>query len=403
MDTKIIKMIPPGKKNRKDSRRILHTELVHDNISVDNDMNNELPIIKSGKILIYRLYDVAYEIDLLKVEDKLKREAKRLRIERKPFSKAFEFANPPVLFQLKGIEKEITGKGFNINVYSKAYDYGVISIILEIPVMDIDLLSFERLALSLEDNEDIDKACRDQLNYVVSILKDSLSGFDISRFEEDYTIFFIESFNQEISVDEFLNSYDVSNLMFYEEKPLGRRIKDELMSWRFSYYKNDGVILNWDNAFIIEPSGSMEIPDILEFANAQLLELRYYDHIVSRELDRIYEGISAKGALSIWKIGKYERLAAEVMKTVTELTDITEKIDSSLKVTEDVYYAKIYMAALKLFRVKEWEGGIKKKLDIASNVYDMLYREIANKRTELLELAIVILIMLEIVIFFFGK
>ncbi|MCL5062620.1 MAG: hypothetical protein M0Z70_14710 [Nitrospiraceae bacterium] len=366
-------------------------------------MNNELPIIKSGKILIYRLYDVAYEIDLLKVEDKLKREAKRLRIERKPFSKAFEFANPPVLFQLKGIEKEITGKGFNINVYSKAYDYGVISIILEIPVMDIDLLSFERLALSLEDNEDIDKACRDQLNYVVSILKDSLSGFDISRFEEDYTIFFIESFNQEISVDEFLNSYDVSNLMFYEEKPLGRRIKDELMSWRFSYYKNDGVILNWDNAFIIEPSGSMEIPDILEFANAQLLELRYYDHIVSRELDRIYEGISAKGALSIWKIGKYERLAAEVMKTVTELTDITEKIDSSLKVTEDVYYAKIYMAALKLFRVKEWEGGIKKKLDIASNVYDMLYREIANKRTELLELAIVILIMLEIVIFFFGK
>jgi uncharacterized Rmd1/YagE family protein len=238
---------------------------------------------------------------------------------------------------------------------------------------------------------------------VVSILKDSLSGFDISRFEEDYTIFFIESFNQEISVDEFLNSYDVSNLMFYEEKPLGRRIKDELMSWRFSYYKNDGVILNWDNAFIIEPSGSMEIPDILEFANAQLLELRYYDHIVSRELDRIYEGISAKGALSIWKIGKYERLAAEVMKTVTELTDITEKIDSSLKVTEDVYYAKIYMAALKLFRVKEWEGGIKKKLDIASNVYDMLYREIANKRTELLELAIVILIMLEIVIFFFGK
>ena len=43
------------------------------------------------------------------------------------------------------------------------------------------------------------------------------------------------------------------------------------------------------------------------------------------------------------------------------------------------------------------------ELSHALNVYDMLYREIANKRIELLELAIVILILLEIVIFFFRK
>jgi hypothetical protein len=116
-------------------------------------------------------------------------------------------------------------------------------------------------------------------------------------------------------------------------------------------------------------------------------------------LGSIHRDISEKGALSIWKIKKYERLAAEVMKTIAELMGITEKIDSALKVTEDVYYAKIYLAALRLFRVKDWEGSIKKKLDIASNTYDMLYREIANKRTELLELVIVLLIILEIVIF----
>ncbi|MFA5353878.1 MAG: hypothetical protein WC291_06595, partial [Thermodesulfovibrionales bacterium] len=165
-------------------------------------------------------------------------------------------------------------------------------------------------------------------------------------------------------------------------------------------YRDDLVILNYDNALIIEPSGSMEIPDILEFANSQLLELRYYDHITGREMESIYDEVSSKGPLPIWKIRKYEKLAARVMKTVTELTDITEKIDNSLKVTEDVYYAKIYMAALRLFRVKEWEGGIRKKLDIASNIYEMLYREIATKRTELLEMAIVILIIIEIFIFF---
>lgn len=230
-----------------------------------------------------------------------------------------------------------------MDVYSKAYDFGVVSIILEIPLIDIDIPSFEVLDFSLEDNRDIDNECKNQLKQVISILKDSLSGFDISRFQEDYTIFFIESFDPEISVNKFLDSYDISKLMLYEENPLESRIKDELMSWRFSYYKNDGVVLNLDNALIIEPSGSMEIADLLGFANAQLLELRYYDHIVDRELDSIYESISTKGALSIWKIKKYEELAAKVMKTITELTDITEKIDTSVKVTEDVYYAKIYM------------------------------------------------------------
>lgn len=44
---------------------------------------------------------------------------------------------------------------------------------------------------------------------------------------------------------------------------------------------------------------------------------------------------------SIWKIKEYERFASRIMKTVADLTKITERIDSSLKVAEDVYYAKI--------------------------------------------------------------
>jgi uncharacterized Rmd1/YagE family protein len=187
--------------------------------------------------------------------------------------------------------------------------------------------------------------------------------------------------------------------MYGEQKILSGRMKEELLQHRFSYFEDDLVILNWDNALMIEPSGSMEIADILEFAIAQLLELRYYDDVVDRELITIHSDISEKGAPSLWKIKKYERLAATVMKTITELMGITEKIDSALKVTEDAYYAKIYLAALRLFRVKDWEDSIEKKLDIASNTYDMLCQSIANKRSEMLSVVIVILIALELVIF----
>jgi len=60
------------------------------------------------------------------------------------------------------------------------------------------------------------------------------------------------------------------------------------------------------------------------------------------------------------------------------------------------------MAALRLFRVKEWDGVIRRKLDLATRVYDMLYRDISTKRTELLELIIIILIAIEILLFIFD-
>jgi hypothetical protein len=124
----------------------------------------------------------------------------------------------------------------------------------------------------------------------------------------------------------------MAKLLLYEDKPLSEKVRDEIAALTFSYYKNDCTVLSWDSALVIEPSGEPEIADILEFAHAQLLELRYYDHIVDKELVSLYDSISAKGTPSFWKIRKYETLAAKVMRTITELTDITEKIDNSLKV-----------------------------------------------------------------------
>jgi hypothetical protein len=358
------------------------------------------PYITKGKILTYRLFDIAYEIDLLKVEEKLKRETTRLKIKRKPFSKAFEFKNPPVSFQLQAIEKVFSGRKVHINIYVRAYDFGVLSIILEIPVSGMNLREFEDLAFILKHTEDIESECRLQLRQATEILGDSLIGSNLDLFEEDYTVFFIESLDPETGIDDLFQHYDIARLLLYEDKPISGKLREEINTLKFSYYADDCTVLSWDSALIVEPSGETEIADILEFAHAQLLELRYYDHIVDRELFTLYNSISGKGITSLWKIRKYEKLAARAMRTVTELTDITEKVDNSLKVTEDVYYAKIYMAASRLFRVKEWDAGIRRKLDIATRVYDMIHRDIATKRTELLELTIVILIVIEIILFF---
>jgi uncharacterized Rmd1/YagE family protein len=69
-----------------------------------------------------------------------------------------------------------------------------------------------------------------------------------------------------------------------------------------------------------------------------------------------------------------------------------------LQVTEDVYLARIYAAALDLFRVPTVNAAVERKLAIIRETYAALYDESSASRTELMEFLILVLIMAEIVI-----
>lgn len=362
--------------------------------------NNRLLI--SGSILIYRLYDVAWDIDLKKVEEKVSG-FRRLSIDRKRFSKAFQFANPPLSLKLKTFEKELHGRLCTVNAYAKAFDYGVLSIIFEIPFKEMEITDFEALTINAE--EPFKEHFQTELDRLVVDLGNALHQVKRSCCEEDYTVYYLRQVAPEITAKELLTLCDIGSLLLHEEGEShpSQATKEELLSFSFSYSDSDLVVLSWDKALVLEPSGSMDIPDLLEFANAQLLELRVYDDMLDRELDIINERMITQVPPAIWKIKRYEELAAKVMRTVMDVTSITEKIDNSIKVTEDVYYARVYASMLSLFKVHQWETSIERKISIASRVYDMLYREISNKRTEILEIIIIILIAVEIALFLLVK
>lgn len=356
----------------------------------------------TGSILIYRLYDVAWDIDLKKVEEKVS-DYRRLSIDRKRFSKAFQFANPPLSLKLKPFEQELHGQRCAVNAYAKAFDYGVLSIIFEIPVKEMGVSDFEALTKNIE--EPFREVFLKELDRLVADLGDALHQVNRSRCEEDYMVYYLKQLTPDTTAKDLLRVCDIGSLLLHEEGEShpSQATKEELLSFSFSYSDSDLVVLSWDKALVLEPSGSMDIPDLLEFANAQLLELRVYDDMLDRELDIINERMITQVPPAIWKIKKYEELAAKVMRTVMDVTSITEKIDNSIKVTEDVYYARVYASMLSLFKVHQWEASIERKISIASRVYDMLYREISNKRTEILEIIIIILIAVEILLFVLVK
>jgi hypothetical protein len=174
------------------------------------------------------------------------------------------------------------------------------------------------------------------------------------------------------------------------------------VSRRFSYYADDLVVITWDSALIIDPDRSdHDVEYVLEFANAQLLELRVYDALLDEQLPMLYDRIEERRRVPALT-RRYRPLLADLQTRVADITEIVERADNGFKVVNDVYLARVYIAALEVFREQAWEQawrrGIDRKLGIFRETYSMLNAEAQAARAELLELTIVVLIVFEIVL-----
>jgi hypothetical protein len=196
-----------------------------------------------------------------------------------------------------------------------------------------------------------------------------------------------------------LSDADVVPLLLNESRPLSADAQRELLPHRFSYYADDLAILTWENALVVDPEDAdSDVEYVLEFANAQLLELRYYDAVLDEELPRMFGRVgSARGRTFALFNRRYARLLADLQRVVADTTELVERVDNSLKVTDDVYLARVYAAALEIFRGRAWRAGIDRKLGIIRETYGMLNDEAQAARAEALELTIVVLIVAEIV------
>lgn len=199
---------------------------------------------------------------------------------------------------------------------------------------------------------------------------------------------------------------DLVPLLSGEQRRLSDGARRDLLRNAFSYYEDDLVVLTWDRAFIYEPRRETDVADVIEVANAQLLELRYYDELLDDELPRMYELVkaerSARRLPQFLVTHRYAGLARRLHSLVAEVIEVTEQVDNALQVTEDVYLARVYGAALEQFRVPSVAAAVDRKLAIIRDTYTALYDEASGARGALMEAAIVLLIVFEIVLALIG-
>jgi hypothetical protein len=360
------------------------------------------PKVAVGAVVALRLFDVAYAIDLARAEALLAeqaRTARRIRLSATP-PKAMAFGVPPVGLELEPVALPLEDGNVAADVTVRLYDFGVVTIALRFPVTDASWTDFVR-GLNIVDH--VVEAASDTwgslLKRVRELVLPAMIRPEESGVQEDYLIGLVHSFDQTLTAAALLGSVDLVPLLSGEQRPLSDGARQDLLRQRFSYYTDDLVVLAWDRAFVYEPRGDSDVLDVLEVANAQLLEMRYYDELLDDELPRMYDLVAkARRARTLLASRRFAHLARRLHTLVAEVTELTERVDNALQVTEDVYLARIYAAALELSRVPAVNAAVDRKLAIIRDTYSALYDESLASRTELMEVLIIVLIAAEIVI-----
>lgn len=363
----------------------------------------------SGAAILYHLYDIGYEIDLERALDLLAGQGpQRVRPVRGE-GQAIQIQNTPVTVLL-GTENVAVGDlRQDAEMSARIFDFGVVSLRLRVDTPgELSWDEFRAFGGAVDAETGLRDLFDHHLRLLTERIADAVTRPALAPVREDYIVYRVNALRTPDGTPlttDALRDEDVAPLLLNESRPLSADARRELLPRRFSYYSDDLAILTWDNALVVEPQPyDTDVQYILEFANAQLLELRYYDAVLDAELPRMYDRVQATRARPGIFLGRrFAPLLSDLQTLVADSTELVERVENSLKVTDDVYLARIYSAALEIFRGRSWRAGIDRKLGIIRDTYTMLNAESQATRSEALELAIVLLIVFDIVAAFLFK
>lgn len=355
----------------------------------------------AGAVVTYRLYDVGYALDLEHAGRLLEGQATGRTRPTRGEAKALIIAQPPLTLALGPVV--LPGESRRAAEMSAVcFDFGVISLRLKVPLADgtpwQDLLVLMRTL----ERSDLSVLFGPALAQLTSSLRPAVVRPGIAPVAEDYTICRLTSLRDAEGRALAPAAFDdaaLVELLVGESRPLTEDTRRNLLSRRFGYTDQDLTVLSWEAALVLEPaSADQDVEFLLEFANAQLLELRVYDAYLDAELPQLYDRASlARRGPAALLVRRFEHVLAGLHTLVADTTEVVERVENGLKVTNDVFLARVYQAALALFREDAWRLGLARKLQNFRDTYAMLNDEAQTARGNVLEIIIILLIVIEVV------
>jgi hypothetical protein len=354
-----------------------------------------------GSVLVLIQFDVCEEIRLDQLRQILG--ARTVDASFKHLAPGYvRYQRPPVE---EVLEPLILESGERLQGDIKYFDYGVVSVVFELPFSgDWDKLvqlssrwvwdtNFESLATRI---------VKQKLERAAPAL---VKPYTTEWLQEDYFIFHLREITGSPSATDILASQGacIAQVVRGETQPLSDGERQEILQSRISYYPNDLAVIGWNAAFIYDtPVGAETAIQLLQYANSQLLEFRHYDDLLTRQLEGVYDFLD-RGGRGLWSRWRTAKAASKLHTVLLDVSELTERADNAIKFLSDMFSARLYkLAALKV-GVPDYKDLVQQKLQTAEELYRFMVDEFNQSRAFVLELMVVIILIIELIYFFRGK
>jgi hypothetical protein len=334
----------------------------------------------SGNIFIFHAFDIGEEINLEKVKSIEHATSQQL-------SKYFKNYHIPLSVEPANSPHCVS---------AKIHSFGVLTLRYQIPFHE----NLDDLRSRIND---IERMYSEQAINDASALFERIKGFvKQPRFfmlRTSYVIIQVqptEEINDIISFKKELGS-TIASLLRFETGMLSEFQKEEILASSLGYYRNDLIIIDTDATFMYD-SEYEELLDLFEFANLQSLELQYFDRILDKKLSISYEQKIQAPPFKAYMpfVGTLmSNPVGELGQVRVDISVITERLENSVKLTGEVYYAEIYSVLSDKLDINNWKESINRKLSIIQSISDVYAHKMEAIREDLLSLSILVLIFLE--------
>jgi hypothetical protein len=357
-----------------------------------------------GSILVLVLYDVAEQVQLDRLRGILGAEPPRREPSFKhPAPDYVRFERPPVV-EYPAAVSLVEGEPYRTRI--KYFDYGVISVELE---RDFEADWDELVQLSSRSiaAPEIERCASELMRTHLERVRPALVQPYESWLSEDYYVIHLKEAldddGKPLAAGTILSARggEIAQIVRGESRPLAEGERNEALQSSMSYYPSDLLVVGWVAAVVYDTAqGAVPTIQLLEYANAQLLEYRHYDEILTRVLANVYQMLQAKGGLlRHWRVARQaERLNAMRL----EITELTERTDTAIKFLSDMFYARAYRVAAGKVGVTDYRNLVERKLRIAGDLYESMVSGFRQARSFVLEAMVVAILVIELIHLFRG-
>jgi hypothetical protein len=353
-----------------------------------------------GFVLVLIQFDVCEELRLDVLQQAVSARTVQKPSIKQPAPSYVRYQRPPVVGPLDPLQLE-TGERLEGEI--KYYDYGVVSVIYQLPFSggwdDLVRLA-SRWVWDVDFALRVEPVVRRRLERVPAAM---VKPYD-RWLSEDYFIFHVREAAGSPTAAEMAHARarEIAQVVRGDRTRLADGEVAEVLNAQISYYAQDLAVIGWNAAFLYDSSAGAETAiQLLEYANSQLLEFRHYDELLTEILDGVYDTLGQKRSrMARWRIA---RSATSLHTVLLEVAELTEHADNALKFLSDMFAARLYRLAASKVGVPDYHNLVAQKLKTAEDLYDDMIEQYNQSRAFWLEVTVVLILLIELFYLFRGK